>query len=40
MKAEAGAWIETADGKYRAYIYINSVNAAGTAVISIKRYAM
>jgi len=40
LKGEAGAWVETADGKYRAYIYINSVNAAGTAVISMKRYAM
>lgn len=40
LRAEAGVWVETADGKYRAYIYINSVNAAGTAVISMKRYAM
>lgn len=40
LKAEAGTWVETADGKYRAYIFFNSVNAAGTAVISIKRYTM
>lgn len=40
LRAEAGVWVETADGKYRAYVYINSVNAAGTAVISIKRYAL
>ena len=41
LKAEAGAWVETADGKYRAYIYINSVdNANKSAVISIKRYPM
>jgi uncharacterized protein DUF4466 len=40
LKAEAGVWLETADGKYRAYVYLNSVNAAGTAVISIKRYAL
>jgi hypothetical protein len=40
LKAEAGVWVETADGKYRAYVYLNSVNAAGTAVISIKRYAL
>ncbi|WP_295129067.1 DUF4466 family protein [uncultured Chitinophaga sp.] len=41
MKAEAGLWVETADGKYRAYIYINKVdNAAKSATISIKRYAM
>lgn len=40
MKAESGGWVETTDGKYRAYIYVNSVNTAGTAVISIKRYTM
>lgn len=41
LRAEAGVWVETADGKYRAYVYINSVNnTAGTAVISIKRYAL
>jgi hypothetical protein len=26
LRAESGAWVETADGKYRAYIYVNSVN--------------
>lgn len=41
MKAESGAWIETADGKYRAYIYVNSIdNATKSARISIKRYTM
>lgn len=42
MKAESGAWVETADGAYRAYIYVNSVNnaAGGSMVISMKRYAM
>jgi hypothetical protein len=51
LKAEAGVWAETADGKYRAYIYFNSVAARkaatsttpavpATAVISIKRYAL
>jgi len=41
LKAEAGVWVETADKKYRAYIYINSVNNAGkSAVISMKRYAL
>lgn len=40
LKAEAGAWAETADGRYRAYIYMNSVNANGSAVIGIKRYDM
>ncbi|WP_069660595.1 DUF4466 family protein [Arcticibacter eurypsychrophilus] len=39
LKAEAGAWVETSDGKYRAYIYINSVtNSTKSAKISIKRY--
>lgn len=38
LKAEAGAWVETQDGKYRAYIYVNSVNN-GTAsmTLSMKR---
>lgn len=41
LKAEAGVWVETADKKYRAYIYFNSVNnGAKTAVISIKRYEL
>lgn len=40
LRAEAGVWVETGDGKYRAYVYLNSVTAAGTAVISIKRYAL
>ncbi|MCE1200105.1 MAG: DUF4466 family protein, partial [Marinilabiliales bacterium] len=41
FKAQAGTWVETADGKYRAYIYINAVNnTAPSMTISIKRYAM
>jgi len=37
-KAEAGVWIETADGKYRAYVYVNKVdNTAKTMTVSIKR---
>lgn len=41
LKAEAGAWVETADGKYRAYIYVNSIdNAAKSMKISIKRYKL
>jgi hypothetical protein len=40
LKAEAGTWVETADGKYRAYIFINSVNSNGSAVISMLRYAL
>lgn len=41
LKAEAGVWVETADKKYRAYIYFNSVNAGSkSAMISIKRYEL
>lgn len=38
LKQEAGVWAETADGKYRAYIFFNTVTTTGTAVISMKRY--
>jgi hypothetical protein len=38
---EGGLWVQTQDGAYRAYIYVNAIdNAAGSARISIKRYAM
>ncbi|MDR1381808.1 MAG: DUF4466 family protein [Tannerella sp.] len=48
VKNEGGLWVETQDGKYRAYIYVNTVNPgssnpdipANSAKISIKRYAM
>jgi len=41
LRAESGTWVETADGKYRAYIFINSVNNNGkSAVISMKRYSL
>lgn len=41
MKVESGAWVETADGKYRAYIFVNKVdNTAKTMTVSIKRYTM
>jgi len=41
LKAESGAWIETADGKYRAYIFMNKINDAEKgATISIKRLKM
>ncbi|NIG56028.1 DUF4466 family protein [Chitinophaga sp. Cy-1792] len=37
----SGAWVETADGKYRAYIYCNVVDDAKKRMtISIKRYTM
>ncbi|WP_146894851.1 DUF4466 family protein [Adhaeribacter aerolatus] len=41
MRAESGVWVETADGKYRAYIFVNSVNNTNkSAVISIKRFTL
>lgn len=41
LKAEAGIWVETADKKYRAYVYVNTINNVGkSAVISMKRYAL
>jgi len=41
LRAEAGTWIETADGKYRAYIYINKIdNTKKEMTISIKRFLM
>jgi hypothetical protein len=40
LVAQAGAWVETADKKYKAYVYVNTINNAGrSAVISIKRYS-
>jgi len=39
LKGDAGVWVETADGKYRAYIFFNAVGT-GTARISMKRYAL
>ncbi|MDR1382058.1 MAG: DUF4466 family protein, partial [Tannerella sp.] len=40
LRNEAGLWAETSDGRYRAYIYINSVNSNGSARISMKRYTL
>ena len=40
MKEKGGMWIETQDGRYRAYIYINSLKSTSGGVISIKRYNM
>lgn len=41
LLAEYGLWVETADGKYRAYVYVNAINnSAKTMRISIKRYTM
>lgn len=39
LTTDGGTFMKTADGKYTAYIYVNTVtNATSTAVISIKRY--
>jgi hypothetical protein len=35
-----GLWVETQDGKYKAYIYVNSTRNITGAVISMKRYTM
>ncbi len=40
LRAEQGTWVETSDGKYRAYIFLNSINTNGSAVISILRYTL
>jgi hypothetical protein len=39
LRAEAGVWVQTADKKYRAYIFIRTA-AAKTVTIGIKRLAM
>ena len=48
VKNEGGMWVQTSDGKYHAYIYVNEVNPgsagstlpANSARISMKRYTM
>jgi hypothetical protein len=41
LKQEAGVWVETADHKYRAYIYFNTANnTTRSAVLSMKRYTL
>jgi len=41
LKNESGVWVETADGKYRAYIYVNAVNNGSKNMrISMKRLKM
>lgn len=37
MGEQYGVWVETADGKYRAYVYVNSVKT-NTMTVSVKRY--
>jgi hypothetical protein len=41
LKSEAGVWVETEDGKYRAYVFVNKVdNGKKEMKLSIKRYQM
>lgn len=41
LKGEAGVWVETADGQYRAYVYVNAVNDGSKNMrVSIKRLKM
>ena len=41
VRNEGGLWVETADKKYRAYVYINSsTDATKELKISMKRLAM
>lgn len=39
LKEEAGVWVETADGVYRAFVYVNKATATEMTV-SVKRYKM
>lgn len=38
MKEKGGMWIETADGRFRAFIYLNNMKSTSGGTISIKRY--
>ncbi|RPD39893.1 DUF4466 family protein [Chitinophaga barathri] len=41
LAKDYGVWVETTDGKYRAYIFVNAAsNPNKTATLSIKRYTM
>lgn len=41
LKKDSGAWVETADGTYRAFIYVNNVNNVRREMtVSIKRLKM
>lgn len=40
LKKDDSAFMKTADGKWAAYIYINSVDESGKMTISIKRYPL
>jgi len=38
LRAESGVWVETADKKYRAYVFVNTATTTGTATVSMLRY--
>ena len=40
FNAEEGAFMKTADGKYLAYVFVNSLNTNGEMTVSIKRYPL
>jgi len=39
LKAEAGTWVKTADGKCRACIFLNSASASSTSQKAASKYA-
>lgn len=40
LKKDDGAFMKTSDGKWAAFIYVNSVDASGKMTVSIKRYPL
>ena len=40
LRKDDSAFMKTADGKWAAYIYVNSIDAAGKMTISLKRYPL
>ena len=39
LKGESGVWLETSDGAFRAFVYVNEVES-GMMTVSVKRYPM
>lgn len=40
LKKDDGVFLKTADGKWAAFVYVNSVNNSGKITVSIKRYPL
>lgn len=40
LKKDDGVFMKTADGKYAAFVYVNSVDNSGKVTVSIKRYPL